>query len=71
MTVLLHGSAGGWDELVIALVAFGVLWVAVKLAGRKPATDEADQADSASLAEPKVVDGKHHDPVPPPATKPR
>jgi len=42
--LLLHGEAGGLDELVIAVVAFGVLYLAVKLAGRKPA-DDAEQAD--------------------------
>lgn len=51
MVVLLHGAAGGWDELAIAVVALAVLWGAVKLAGRKPATDdedaEADDADDA------------------------
>jgi hypothetical protein len=47
---LLHGEAGGWDELVIALVAFGVLWLAVRLAGRKPAAEETaeDHKDSPS-----------------------
>jgi hypothetical protein len=42
MFVLLHGAAGGWDELAIAVAAFAVLWVAVKLAGRKPASDDGD-----------------------------
>jgi hypothetical protein len=64
MTLLLHGEAGGWDELLIALVAFGVLWIAVKLAGRKSAEDDGDQAD------PTVdVDEEHRDPAQPPATK--
>jgi hypothetical protein len=49
MTFLLHGEAGGWDELIIAVVAFGVLWIAVKLAGRKPA--EADEAGAEGEAE--------------------
>jgi hypothetical protein len=40
MMLLLHGEAGGWDELIIAAAAFGILWVAVKLAGRKPAEEE-------------------------------
>jgi hypothetical protein len=43
--VLLNGAAGGWDELAIALVALGVLWLAVKLAGRKPAQDTDDAVD--------------------------
>ena len=43
MVVLLHGAAGGWDEFAMAVIAFAVLWVAVKIAGRKPATDEDDE----------------------------
>jgi hypothetical protein len=39
MVVLLHGAAGGWDELAVAVAALVVLWVAFKLAGRKPAAD--------------------------------
>jgi hypothetical protein len=42
MVVLLHGAVGGWDEAAIAVAAFVVLWVAVKLAGRKPARDDDD-----------------------------
>ena len=42
MFVLLHGAAGGLDEIAIGVVAFGVLWIAVKLAGRKPADDGED-----------------------------
>ena len=46
--VLLHGEAGGLDELIIAVVAFGVLFLAVKLAGRKPADDaESDEDEQA------------------------
>jgi hypothetical protein len=68
MTVLLlHGEAGGWDELIIALVAFGVLWIAVKLAGRKPSDEGDDEADPAAAPEP--TDGEHRDPVQPPAPK--
>lgn len=48
--VLLHGATGGWDELLIAVAAFAVLWLAVKLAGRKPASDEASPAEEAPLA---------------------
>ena len=46
MFVLLHGAAGGWDELAIAVAAFAVLWVAVKLAGRKTASDDDDGPES-------------------------
>ena len=42
MVVLLHGAAGGLDELAIAAVAIVVLWVAIKLAGRKPASDDEE-----------------------------
>jgi hypothetical protein len=63
MTLLLHGEAGGWDELLIALVAFAVLWIAVKLAGRKPADDD-EEADAAVDAD----DGRT-DPSKPPAAK--
>jgi hypothetical protein len=52
MVVLLHGAAGGWDEVAIAVAAFVVLWVAIKLAGRKPASDEDDDDSEADDAEP-------------------
>ncbi len=35
--LILHGDAGALDELIIVVVGFAVLWVAVKLAGRKQA----------------------------------
>ena len=43
--VLLHGDLGGWDELALAVVGFLVLWVTVKLAGRKPKSDGEGSAD--------------------------
>ncbi|MBV8717397.1 MAG: hypothetical protein JO020_16970 [Chloroflexi bacterium] len=46
MVVLLHGAAGGWDELAIAVAALAVLWVAVKLAGRKGGNDDDDEDDA-------------------------
>ena len=49
MFVLLHGAAGGWDELAIAVAAFAVLWVAVKLAGRKPAREDDDDDHEETL----------------------
>jgi hypothetical protein len=58
MVVLLHGAAGGWDEVAIAVAAFAVLWVAVKLAGRKPASD--DDVDEDLDAE-SAADGLHAD----------
>ena len=60
MFLLLHGEAGGWDELLIAAVAFGVLWIAVKLAGRKPAAQDETENENG---------GEQQDPVPPPAQK--
>jgi hypothetical protein len=42
--LLLNGAAGAWDELAIALIAFGVLWVAVKLVGRRPTGQDEDAA---------------------------
>ncbi len=68
MTLLLHGEAGGWDELLIAAVAFGVLWLAVKLAGRKPVAEDEDEPQVATDAASGQA-GEHRDPVPPPATK--
>ena len=49
MVVLLHGAAGGWDELAIAVAALAVLWVAVKLAGRKSANDDEDDEDESEV----------------------
>jgi hypothetical protein len=49
--LLLHGELGGWDELIIAGAAFVVLWVAVKLAGRKPAEAEEETAAEAEAEE--------------------
>jgi len=65
MTVLLNGAAGGWDELAIAVVALGVLWLAVKLAGRK----RPDQDDDAATDE-LAVEEEHQDPAHPPAKPP-
>jgi hypothetical protein len=63
--LLLNGAAGGWDELAIALVAVGVLWLAVKLAGRK----QAGPDDDAALDE-LAVEEEHKHPAHPPATPP-
>jgi hypothetical protein len=65
MMLLLNGAAGGWDELAIALVAVGVLWLAVKLAGRK----QAEPDDDAALDE-VAVEEEHKHPAHPPATPP-
>jgi hypothetical protein len=61
MIVLLNGATGGWDELAIALVAIAVLWLAVKLAGRKQA-DQDDDAPSDEL----TIEEEHTHPGPPP-----
>ena len=50
MVVLLHGAAGGWDELAIAVAALAVLWVAVKLAGRKSGNDDEDEDEEPEVA---------------------
>jgi hypothetical protein len=59
MLLLAHGALGGWDELAVVVVGFVVLWVAVKLAGRKPAAADdaapADDVDKASVEEPASV----------------
>ena len=51
MLGMLHGVAGGWDELAIAVAALAVLWVAVKLAGRKSAGDEDEDVDEVLSSE--------------------
>jgi hypothetical protein len=67
MVVLLHGVAGGWDELAIAVAALAVLWVAVKLAGRKSADDEDEDEDETDVtAHPK----EQPKPAPSSPTKP-
>jgi flagellar biosynthesis/type III secretory pathway M-ring protein FliF/YscJ len=48
MVVLLHGAVGGWDEVAIAVAAFVVLWIAVKVAGRKPANDDEEDEELAA-----------------------
>jgi divalent metal cation (Fe/Co/Zn/Cd) transporter len=59
MVLLAHGALGGWDELAVVVIGFVVLWVAVKLAGRKPATtDDAappDDLAEATVEEPETV----------------
>ena len=55
MLGLLHGEAGGWDEVAIAVAAFAVLWLAVKLAGRKSAAQGEDEDVQASEAAPADV----------------
>ena len=53
MVLLFHGAAGGWDELAIAVAALAVLWIAVKLAGRKSAGDADEDAELEPEAEPQ------------------
>ena len=64
----LHGEAGGWDELLIAAVALGVLWVAVKLAGRKSGDDEPSSEQSEPEASERSEE-QDHEPVEPPAPR--
>ncbi len=61
MLLLFHGAAGGLDELVIAVVAIGVLWLAVKLAGRKGGAEDEEQTDIET--EPGIED--QHEPAAP------
>jgi hypothetical protein len=61
MLLLFHGATGGLDELVIAVVAVGVLWLAVKLAGRKPSAEDDEQTEVET--EPGVED--QHEPAAP------
>ncbi|MCA1647026.1 MAG: hypothetical protein LC797_16705 [Chloroflexi bacterium] len=70
MILVLHGEAAGWDELLIALVALAVLWIGVKLAGRKPAAEDDDEAAEAAAEAGLDIDQDHQDPVPPAASKP-
>jgi hypothetical protein len=53
-----HGVAGGWDELAVAVVGFVVVWLAVKLAGRKPANAE-QESEPAEEPAPDTVELKH------------
>lgn len=53
MVVVLHGVAGGWDEVAIAVAGFVVLWIAVKVAGRKPAKDDEDEAELPAAEKPE------------------
>jgi len=55
--MILHGVAGGLDEVLIAVAALGVLWLAVKLAGRKPAGEQDEQARRDTPGEPERTDG--------------
>jgi hypothetical protein len=64
MVLLLHGVAGGWDEIAIAVAALGVLWVAVKLAGRKGGNDDEDEAELAPDEVEEATDQvERHDPA--------
>ncbi len=47
MIVFLHGASGFADELVILVVAFGVLWLAVRLGGRSAPPTSDDPAAAA------------------------
>ena len=66
MLLLLHGDAGSWDEIAIAVAAFVVLWVAVKLAGRKPSDDEAENDLAVTEAEAET----ETEPIEEPARRP-
>jgi hypothetical protein len=63
MLVLLHGDAGAWDELAIAVAALAVLWIAVKLAGRKSAGDDDDEDTEAESDQEEQPDPAHSSPT--------
>ena len=42
--VILHGAGGFADELIVVVLAFGLMWLAVRLSRRKPA-DETEVRD--------------------------
>jgi hypothetical protein len=65
MMLVLHGAAGGWDELAVAIVAFGVLWIAVKLAGRRPAGDDDDEDGVDELTAEEDLEAPAHPPAAP------
>ena len=75
MILALHGVAGGWDEILIAVGAFAVLWIAVKLAGRKPADGDEDADEPLEGVESVEASGTRDGsperaaPTKPPATK--
>jgi hypothetical protein len=46
MLLAVHGIAGGWDELAIAVVGLAVMWFAIKMAGRKRADDDDEDGDA-------------------------
>jgi len=60
MLLLLHGDAGSWDEIAIAVAAFVVLWVAVKLAGRKSGDDDDDEDELVGEPQPQTVEEPAH-----------
>jgi hypothetical protein len=68
MVLLFHGEAGGWDELIIALAAFGILWLAVKLAGRKPVEEEAAARPEEGQPEDTAASEESEKTARPPAT---
>ncbi len=70
MLLVLHGAAGGWDEIAVAVVGLAVLWIAVKLAGRKAASDEDDE-DTASSDVLVQADEEARDPAHASRSQPR
>jgi hypothetical protein len=68
MMLVLHGVAGGWDEFVIVVLAFAVLWIAVKLAGRKPAGEDADVTEDELAVDVESTEEHKRPPAPPAAT---
>lgn len=65
MVALLHGAAGGLDEIAVGVVALGVLWIAVRLAGRKPAADEEQAAAADEEGQPPMANEDQEGPTNP------
>lgn len=49
--VVLHGAAGFLDELVIVAIAIVVMWLAVRISGRKAADQDGDPLEAVEPAE--------------------
>ena len=54
MIILFAHAGGGWDELLLAVIAFGVLWVAVRLASRKSLSEDDESVASTPVESGRV-----------------
>ena len=63
--VLLHGAGGFADELFIVVLAFAVLWLTIRLNGKKRAKDdEDDDLDAETEPTPPAEDSSTSTPRP-------